>query len=113
MCWAVLDLFLAGARGLGLSDLEYKQVGPMKIAGLIASKPSARSRNMPLTAGATPPLYSNPGPRSWGSGDSLKVSVRCGCRPKARQMRLMVGRLRPVAAAMERAVAGVARLTRS
>ena len=31
MCWAVLDLFLAGARGLGLSDLEYKQVGPMKI----------------------------------------------------------------------------------
>jgi hypothetical protein len=32
MCWAVLDLFLAGARGLGLSDLEYMQVGPMKIA---------------------------------------------------------------------------------
>src|SRR5438034_11535870 len=32
MCWAVLDLFLAEARGLGLSDLEYKQVGPMKIA---------------------------------------------------------------------------------
>jgi putative transposase len=32
MCWAVLDLFLAGARGLGLSVLEYKQVGPMKIA---------------------------------------------------------------------------------
>jgi len=33
-CWAVLDLFLAGARGLGLSDLEYKHVGPMKIARL-------------------------------------------------------------------------------
>jgi putative transposase len=32
MSWAVLDLFLAGARGLGLSDLEYKQVDPMKIA---------------------------------------------------------------------------------
>jgi len=32
MCWAVLDLFLAGARGLGLSDLEYKQIGPIKIA---------------------------------------------------------------------------------
>ena len=29
---AVLDLFLAGATGLGLSDLEYEQVGPMKIA---------------------------------------------------------------------------------
>jgi len=33
MCWAVLDLFRAGARGLGLSDLEYKrQVVQMKIA---------------------------------------------------------------------------------
>src|SRR6266702_4492413 len=32
MCWAVLDQFLAGARGLGLSDLDHKQVGPMKIA---------------------------------------------------------------------------------
>ena len=32
MCWAVLDLFLAGARGLALSDLEYKEVGHMKIA---------------------------------------------------------------------------------
>jgi putative transposase len=31
MCWAVLDLFLTGARGLGLSDLEYKQVVQMKI----------------------------------------------------------------------------------
>src|SRR3984893_1110918 len=32
LCWAVLDLFLAGARGLALSDLEYKEVGHMKIA---------------------------------------------------------------------------------
>ena len=32
MCWAVLDLFLAGGGGFGLSELEYKQVGPMKIA---------------------------------------------------------------------------------
>jgi transposase-like protein len=31
MYWAVLDLYLAGARGLGLSDLEYKPVGSMKI----------------------------------------------------------------------------------
>src|SRR5438552_7204753 len=31
MGWAVLDLFLAGARGLGLSELEYKQVVQMKI----------------------------------------------------------------------------------
>jgi hypothetical protein len=27
-----LDVFLTGARGLGLSDLDYKQVSPMKIA---------------------------------------------------------------------------------
>jgi transposase-like protein len=31
LCWAVLDLFLAGARGLGLSDLEYRQVVQMRI----------------------------------------------------------------------------------
>jgi len=31
MCWAVLDLFLAGAHGLGLTDLEYRQVVQMKI----------------------------------------------------------------------------------
>jgi hypothetical protein len=32
LCWAVLDLFLAGARGLGFSDLEYRQVIQMKVA---------------------------------------------------------------------------------
>src|SRR5215467_11466194 len=31
LCWAVLDLFLAGARGLGLSDLEYRQVLQLRI----------------------------------------------------------------------------------
>src|SRR5437879_4885306 len=39
---------------------------------------------------------------SKGSGDSLKVSVRCGCKPNARQMRLMVIRLSPVALAKPR-----------
>ncbi len=33
LCWAWLDLVLAGARGLGLSDPEYQQVVPMRIAG--------------------------------------------------------------------------------
>src|SRR5881628_3561895 len=32
MCWAVLDLFLAGARGLGLTDLEYREVIQLKKA---------------------------------------------------------------------------------
>jgi putative transposase len=30
LCWAVLDIFIAGARGLGLSDLEYRQVVQLK-----------------------------------------------------------------------------------
>ena len=32
LCWAVLDIFIAGARGLGLSDLEYRQVLQPRIA---------------------------------------------------------------------------------
>jgi Transposase, Mutator family len=59
-CWAVLALFLAGARGLGLTDLEYKQVGPMKIA---RSHPE-HIVSMPLTAGPPRPLYINSGRRS-------------------------------------------------
>jgi putative transposase len=31
LCWAVLDIFIAGARGLGLSDLEYRDVVQLKI----------------------------------------------------------------------------------
>jgi transposase-like protein len=32
LCWAVLDLFIGGARGLGLTDLEYRQVVQLKVA---------------------------------------------------------------------------------
>jgi hypothetical protein len=32
LCWAVLDIFIAGARGLGLSDLDYRQVVQLKLA---------------------------------------------------------------------------------
>ena len=32
LCWAVLDIFIAAARGLGLSDLEYRQVVQLKVA---------------------------------------------------------------------------------
>jgi hypothetical protein len=34
LCWAVLDLFLAGARGLGFSDLEYRKVVQREVARL-------------------------------------------------------------------------------
>ena len=37
-----------------------------------------------------------------GSVESLNVSLRCGCRPKAAQIRRMVVCDRPVAAAIER-----------
>ena len=45
-----------------------------------------------------------------GSADSLKVSVRCGCRAKARQMRLTVVWLRPERWAMDRVLQWVASL---
>src|SRR5882724_7585949 len=32
LCWAALDVFIAGARGLGLSDLEYREVIQFKNA---------------------------------------------------------------------------------
>ena len=43
-----------------------------------------------------------------GSFESLNVSVRCGCKAKARQMRLIVLRLNPHALAIERVLQCVA-----
>jgi hypothetical protein len=43
-----------------------------------------------------------------GSVESLKLSVRCGWRPKARQIRLIVLWLRPDASAIERVLQCVA-----
>src|SRR5437868_9988648 len=40
LCWAVLDLFIAGARGLGLSDLEHRQILQFK-AARAKEKPAA------------------------------------------------------------------------
>ena len=45
---------------------------------------------------------------SWGSGESLNVSLRWGWRPNARQMRLTVIALRPVVFAMPRVLQCVA-----
>jgi putative transposase len=42
LCWAVLDIFIAGARGLGLSDLEYREVVQLKTAR--AYPPQAASK---------------------------------------------------------------------
>jgi hypothetical protein len=43
-----------------------------------------------------------------GSVESLKVSIRCGCRPKARQMRCTVETDNPHALAMPRELQCVA-----
>jgi transposase-like protein len=32
LCWAVLDVFIAGARGLGLSDLEFREIKQLSMA---------------------------------------------------------------------------------
>jgi hypothetical protein len=39
LCWAVLDVFIAAARGLGLSESEYHQVVQLNIA--CADKPTS------------------------------------------------------------------------
>ena len=39
---------------------------------------------------------------NWGSVDSFQVSVRCGLRPNARQIRLIAVWLIPVARAIDR-----------
>jgi hypothetical protein len=33
LCWAVLDLVVGGARGLGLSDLERHELATLRAAG--------------------------------------------------------------------------------
>jgi hypothetical protein len=30
LCWAVMDLFIAGARGLGLTDLDREQLRQLR-----------------------------------------------------------------------------------
>jgi putative transposase len=32
LCWAVLDLLFGGARGLGLTDLDYRHIALLKVA---------------------------------------------------------------------------------
>ena len=34
LCWAVLDLFIAGARGLGLTDLDRQQLNHLRVERL-------------------------------------------------------------------------------
>jgi putative transposase len=42
LCWAVLDMFIAGARGLGLSDLDYREVVQLKHARAYPNQTATR-----------------------------------------------------------------------
>jgi putative transposase len=42
LCWAVLDIFIAGARGLGLSDLDYREVVQLKTARTYPDKAASK-----------------------------------------------------------------------
>jgi putative transposase len=42
LCWAVLDIFIAGARGLGLSDLDYREVVQLKTARAYPDKAASK-----------------------------------------------------------------------
>jgi putative transposase len=42
LCWAVLDIFIAGARGLGLSDLDLREVVQLKTARAYMDKAASK-----------------------------------------------------------------------
>jgi putative transposase len=42
LCWAVLDLFIASARGLGLTALEHRQLAQMQAARMARGLEGAR-----------------------------------------------------------------------
>ena len=42
LCWAVLDVFIVGARGLGLSDLDYREVVQLKNARAYPNQTASR-----------------------------------------------------------------------
>jgi hypothetical protein len=43
LTWAVLDLFIAGAHGLGLSELDQQQLERLREKRLASSEPLAES----------------------------------------------------------------------
>ena len=38
LCWAVLDLFIASARGLALTALEHRQLAQMRAARVVQTR---------------------------------------------------------------------------
>jgi len=46
LCWAVLDIFIAGARGLGLSDFDFREVVQLRTARAARTSLRATSHKM-------------------------------------------------------------------
>ncbi len=65
------------------------------------SRPRTAPAGAVLEDSNTAPQYQRTFSMKSGSLDNLKVSLRCGCKAKARQMRLTVLRLSPACAASE------------
>jgi putative transposase len=42
LCWAVLDIFIAGARGLGLSDFDFREVVQLRTARAYPDKAASK-----------------------------------------------------------------------
>ena len=40
LCWAVLDLFIAGARGFGLTDLDHRHLAQLRAARQLVDQPA-------------------------------------------------------------------------
>src|SRR5262252_717679 len=47
LCWAVLDLFIACARGLALTALEHRQLAQMRATRLAQTPPSLTASHVP------------------------------------------------------------------
>ncbi len=62
----------------------------LTLCPVLPESAASRPRTAPTRSQMVPDRarrYRAPSPQKAGSGDSLNVSDRCGCRPKARQMR--------------------------
>ena len=95
---------------IGLRPIPPRDVSRVDRAGIVV-RPAAPSRGPRCRAPSSATRSIRPrraagkagrGVTDSGSVESLKVLARCGCRPKARQMRSIVGGAWPIALTIER-----------
>jgi hypothetical protein len=73
LCWAVLDLFIASARGLALTALEHRQLAQMCAARMAQTPDSLTALDVP-TARAVPRFSGVAGTRPPRAGSAGKRS---------------------------------------